>query len=227
MCGTDVEFFTGEMAYLHGARALPDAARPRVVRCGRRRRRRRRPGLARPTRHRRHHARVRALPPMPGGRQHVCADRYEIGIRGGWPGALAEQLPVPANALHALPDTVDATAGALVEPGGNALRAVRGAALARASGCWSRARAPSACSPRMIAAAAGRRGAPDRPDRAPRSTSRATLGFARRLDRSRLPDLPWDAVIDASNAAACRRWPLDLVEPAGGSSTSGSPARPA
>src|SRR4029078_12996654 len=56
-------------------------------------------------------------------------DRYEIGIRGGWPGALAEQLPVPATALHALPDTVGPVAGALVEPGANALRAVEAAAL--------------------------------------------------------------------------------------------------
>ena len=32
VCGTDVEFFTGEMAYLHDGHArLPDAARARVV----------------------------------------------------------------------------------------------------------------------------------------------------------------------------------------------------
>ena len=42
-----------------------------------------------------------------GGRQHVCEDRFEIGIRNDWPGALAEQLLVPASALHALPDSVD------------------------------------------------------------------------------------------------------------------------
>ena len=35
------------------------------------------------------------------GRQHVCQDRFEIGIRGGFPGALAEQLAVPAASLHA------------------------------------------------------------------------------------------------------------------------------
>ncbi len=65
-----------------------------------------------------------------GGRQHVCHDRFEIGIRGGWPGALAEQVLVPANALYALPDSVDAVAGALVEPGGNAWRAVQAAEAA-------------------------------------------------------------------------------------------------
>jgi 2-desacetyl-2-hydroxyethyl bacteriochlorophyllide A dehydrogenase len=60
------------------------------------------------------------------GHRHVCADRHEIGIMG-WPGALAEKLLVPASALHRLPDTVDNTAGALVEPGGNAYRAVAAA----------------------------------------------------------------------------------------------------
>jgi threonine dehydrogenase-like Zn-dependent dehydrogenase len=63
------------------------------------------------------------------GRQYLCADRNEIGIRNGWPGALAEKLPVPAFALQPLPSTVDATLGALVEPGANALRAVRAAGL--------------------------------------------------------------------------------------------------
>ena len=58
------------------------------------------------------------------GRHHVCANRYEIGIRGGWPGALAEQLVVPETALRLLPDSLDASAGALVEPAGCALRAV-------------------------------------------------------------------------------------------------------
>ena len=61
------------------------------------------------------------------GRQHVCANRYEIGIRNGWPGALAEQLLVPAHALFALSDSIDDMVGALIEPGGNALRAAQAA----------------------------------------------------------------------------------------------------
>lgn len=64
------------------------------------------------------------------GRHHVCADRSEIGIRGSYPGALAERLRVPAVALHALPDTVDDSAGAMVEPGGNALRSFEAAGVA-------------------------------------------------------------------------------------------------
>jgi len=61
--------------------------------------------------------------------QHVCDFRFEVGIRGGFPGALAEQLAMPVTALHALPDSVDDALGALVEPGGNALRSVWGAQL--------------------------------------------------------------------------------------------------
>jgi 2-desacetyl-2-hydroxyethyl bacteriochlorophyllide A dehydrogenase len=63
------------------------------------------------------------------GRHHVCADRSEIGI-AGWPGALAEKLLVPVGSLYRLPAAVDDRAGALVEPGGNALRAVRAAQAA-------------------------------------------------------------------------------------------------
>jgi threonine dehydrogenase-like Zn-dependent dehydrogenase len=128
VCGTDVEFFTGEMAYLHtgqaeyplrlghewcgsvssigegvdawwlGRRVTGDT----MLGCG-------------------HCHRCTS------GRQHVCADRHEIGIRYGWPGALAERLLVPATALHALPDSIDDVAGALVEPGGNSLRAAMAA----------------------------------------------------------------------------------------------------
>ena len=147
------------------------------------------------------------------GRQHVCADRYEIGVRNGWPGALAEQVPVPVKALQALPGTVDAALGALVEPGGNALRAVRGGgARRRAAACWCSARGRSACSPPRSP-----------PPRAPRCTcsaaahrpSPASLGFTDVWTRETLPELPWDAVIDASNAAELPALAADLVEPGG------------
>ncbi|MHB1489486.1 MAG: zinc-dependent alcohol dehydrogenase, partial [Cellulomonas sp.] len=130
VCGTDVEFFTGEMSYLHtGHAAYPiqlghewcgtvsavgDGVDPSwlgrrttgdtMLGCG---------------------ACRRCLT----GRHHVCEARFEIGIRGGWPGALAEHLRIPVPFLHPLPDDVDATAGALVEPGGNALRSVRAAQI--------------------------------------------------------------------------------------------------
>jgi 2-desacetyl-2-hydroxyethyl bacteriochlorophyllide A dehydrogenase len=63
------------------------------------------------------------------GRWHVCADRFEVGIMG-WPGALAERVLVPARSLHRLPDAIDDRAGALVEPGGNAWRAASAAGAA-------------------------------------------------------------------------------------------------
>ena len=131
VCGTDVEFFTGEMAYLHDGHAVYPmrlghewcgvvtavgsgveaawlgrrVAGDTMLGCGRCHRCR-------------------------SGRQHLCEDRFEVGIRGGKAGALAEQLAVPAASLVELPDVVDDTAGAMVEPGsGNALRAVWGADL--------------------------------------------------------------------------------------------------
>jgi 2-desacetyl-2-hydroxyethyl bacteriochlorophyllide A dehydrogenase len=61
------------------------------------------------------------------GHQHVCPNRHEVGIRGGWPGALAEKLVIPARFAYEIPEHVSLAAAALVEPGGNALRAVRGA----------------------------------------------------------------------------------------------------
>ena len=130
VCGTDMEFFSGEMAYLKtGEAAYPirighewsgtvaavgDGVDPSWL--GQRVTGDTMLGCRRCERCR-------------AGRHHLCPDRHEIGIRNGWPGALAEKLPVPASALQPLPDAVDATLGALVEPGGNALRAVRAAGL--------------------------------------------------------------------------------------------------
>lgn len=64
-----------------------------------------------------------------GGHQHVCPDRFEVGITDGWPGALAEQMLIPARFALEIPDAVSVSAAALVEPGGNALRAVDATAL--------------------------------------------------------------------------------------------------
>src|ERR1035438_3912008 len=131
LCGTDVEFFTGEMAYLHQGHArfpmrighewcgtvsaVGDGVDPAWL--GRRTTGDTMLGCGRCHR-------------CLTGREHVCDDRFEIGVRGGWPGALAEQVAVPVTALHPLPDPVDLTAGALVEPGGSALRAVQASCLA-------------------------------------------------------------------------------------------------
>ena len=131
ICGTDVELYTGEMAYLaQGDHALSDSARARVDRTRRRGRRPRRRGAG-------------SVERITGdtmlgcghceyclaGDHHVCPTRFEVGIRDGWAGALAEQVLIPTRFAYAIPETVSVTAAALVEPGGNSLRAVRAAAL--------------------------------------------------------------------------------------------------
>jgi threonine dehydrogenase-like Zn-dependent dehydrogenase len=57
------------------------------------------------------------------GTQWVCPYCIEVGITDGWPGALAEQQLIPARFAHLIPEHVSVTSGALVEPGGNSLRA--------------------------------------------------------------------------------------------------------
>jgi threonine dehydrogenase-like Zn-dependent dehydrogenase len=213
VCGTDVEFFTGEMAYLHqGHAAYPMRLGHEwsgvVAAVG--------PGVDDAWLGRRvtgdtmlgcgHCTRCRA------GRHNVCADRVEIGIRGGFPGALAEQLAVPATALLALPDTVDDTAGALVEPGGNALRAVRAAGLVADDRLLVLGTGAIGL---LVAAFARAQGA----EVHLMARDAQTADLARHLGstpvwtRAELPAPPWDAVVDASNAAALPALALDLVEP--------------
>jgi threonine dehydrogenase-like Zn-dependent dehydrogenase len=213
VCGTDVEFWTGEMAYLHQGHArypmrlghewcgVVSALGPGVdsmwlgrrvtgdtmLGCG-------------------HCSRCRS------GHHNVCEDRVEIGIRGGFPGALAERLAVPATTLLALPDSVDDAAGAMVEPGGNALRAVRGAALS----AGDRVLMLGTGTMGLLAAGFARADGAEvhLMGRSVASLAFArTLGFAGVWERSDLPELAWDAVIDASTAAELPALALDLVEP--------------
>ncbi len=215
VCGTDVEFFAGEMQYLHdgfaeyplrighewmgtvtaigdgvdrgwlGRRVTGDT----MLGCGSCRRCLR-------------------------GHQHVCQFRFEVGIRGGFPGALAEQLVMPARALHALPDEVDEVLGALVEPGGNALRSVRGATLSPGNRLLVLGPGTIGLLAAMIARAEGAE--VHMMGRSERSLDAArSFGFRDAWTEDDLPELPWDAVIDASNAPALPARALDLVEPAG------------
>ncbi|MEU6139453.1 alcohol dehydrogenase catalytic domain-containing protein [Streptomyces sp. NPDC047081] len=215
VCGTDVEFFTGAMAYLHqghsaypmqpghewagrvaavgdgvdagwlGRRVMGDT----MLGCGNCRRCLR-------------------------DRQHLCEKRREVGIRGGQSGALAEQLAVPAASLHALPDSVDAVLGALVEPGGNALRAAR--AAAPRPGDRVLVLGPGTIG--LLAAMFLR--AADAEVHLMGATE-DSLAFARGLGfehvwaEDSVPDLPFDAVVDASNAAHLPGSALELVEPGG------------
>ncbi|TXN29423.1 zinc-dependent alcohol dehydrogenase [Lacisediminihabitans profunda] len=130
ICGTDIELFSGEMAYIHqgrthfplrlghewtgrvaavgpdtdeswiGARIVGDT----MLGCG-------------------------VCEYCRAGTHWVCPDRSEVGILDGWPGALAEQLVIPARFAHRVPEAVSVTAAALVEPAGNSLRAIDAAAL--------------------------------------------------------------------------------------------------
>lgn len=215
VCGTDMEFFTGGMQYLHDGFAeyplrighewmgtvasVGDGVDPgwigrrvtgdTMLGCGVCRRCLR-------------------------GNQHVCEFRYEVGIRGGFAGALAEQLAMPVSALHALPDSVDDVLGALVEPGGNALRSVRGANLAEGDRLLVLGPGTIGLLVAMIARAQGAE--VHVMGRSARSLEYArSLGFDGAWSEGELPELPWDAVIDCSNASALPAKALDLVEPAG------------
>ena len=125
ICGTDVEFFTGEMAYLASGEAhfplrighewcgrviqIGESVDPRwlntfvtsdtMLGCQKCQR-------------------------CKSGYQYLCADRDEVGIRRGFAGALAEKVVIPDFALLELPSDMDPALGAMVEPTGNALRAV-------------------------------------------------------------------------------------------------------
>jgi threonine dehydrogenase-like Zn-dependent dehydrogenase len=144
----------------------------------------------------------------------VCEHRQEVGIRGGRHGALAERLAVPAWSLHELPDAVDEVLGALVEPGGNAWRAAQATALGDGDRALVIGPGTIGLLTAMFLRAAGVEvhllGVTD-----------ASLAFARGLGfgdawtRDGLPELPFDAVVDASVAAGSPDLALDLVEPAG------------
>jgi len=215
VCGTDVEFFTGEMSYLHdgqaryplrlghewcgtvssigervdgrwlGRRVMGDT----MLGCGTCRRCRR-------------------------GKQHVCEQRQEVGIRGDRAGALAERLAVPATSLHELPDAVDAVLGALVEPGANAWRAANAAEATPDDRVLVAGPGTIGLLTAMFVRATGAEvhlvGLPG-----PGLEFARTLGFDRCWTFDDLPDRPFDAVIDATNAADVPARALALVEPAG------------
>jgi threonine dehydrogenase-like Zn-dependent dehydrogenase len=130
ICGTDVELYTGEMAYItqgitHFPLRLGHEWTGRVSEVG-------------STEDERWIGTRITGDTMLGcghceycaaGRHHVCPTRFEVGIRDGWPGALAERMIIPTRFAYEIPESVSVTAAALVEPGGNSLRAVRGAAI--------------------------------------------------------------------------------------------------
>jgi threonine dehydrogenase-like Zn-dependent dehydrogenase len=215
VCGTDVDFFTGEMVYLHqgyasypmrlghewagtvastgtgvdpawiGRRVMGDT----MLGDGTCRRCRK-------------------------GHQHVCENRQEVGVRGGRPGALAEQLAVPVTSLHALPDSVDCVLVRWWSRAATLLRSAQAAALMPGDRALVLGPGTIGLLAAMFARAAGA-------EVHLVGRSQESLLFARRLGfehvwtEHNLPDQPFDAVIDASNAVHLPALALDLVEPAG------------
>jgi 2-desacetyl-2-hydroxyethyl bacteriochlorophyllide A dehydrogenase len=214
VCGTDVELFTGELSYLQtGHSSYP--LRPGHEWCGRvtqvgdgvdSRWLGRRvmgdtmlgDGTCRRCRR---------------GNQHVCEQRQEVGIRGGRHGALAEQLAVPAWSLHELPESVEAVAGALVEPGGNAWRSARATGAGAGDRVLVIGPGTIGLLTAMFLRAAGAEvhllGVTE-----PSLAFAGGLGFATATTDA-LPDLPFDAVVDASPDVASPQLAVELVEPAG------------
>jgi threonine dehydrogenase-like Zn-dependent dehydrogenase len=215
ICGTDAELFTGQLAYFAqgktrfpvrpghewcgvvsaagagvpdgwlGARVTGDT----MLGCGRC---------------------IRCL----GGRRHVCADRYEVGIMGGWPGALAERVLVPAWSLHRLPDALDDRSGALVEPGGNAWRAASAAGAAPG-------RRVLVCGPGTIgllttafAVAAGAEVHVLAVDGGRRSLA-SSFGATGYWTAEDPPPVTYDAVVDCTDDHRVPAFALALAEPAG------------
>lgn len=147
------------------------------------------------------------------GRQHICENRYEVGVLGGWHGAVAEQVMVPAGSLHELPESVGDGAGAMVEPGGNSRRAAESARLT--DGSRVAVFGPGTIG--LLAAAFARSlGAEVHVI----GRSLPGLQLARELGLTAwlsgdVPPLRFDAVIDGTDGPDVPRAAVDLVEPGG------------
>lgn len=215
LCGTDVELFTGEMAYFAqghtrhplqighewsgrvievggnvdtswlGTRVSGDT----MIGCG-------------------HCHRCRT------NRWHVCEKRQEIGVRSGWPGAMAELHLMPARSLHALPSTVDDGTGAMAEPGGNAVRCVDATGLSAGARLGIIGTGTIGLLVAMVARARGI----DVHLIAQSDQHRAfptSLGFPFVHTWQSLPTERFAAIVDASTDMQTPARILDLVEPGG------------
>lgn len=212
VCGTDAEMFSGEMEYLHNGlagypvrlghewcgavSAVGDGVDPAWL--GRRTTGDTQIGCGRCHR-------------CLSGRQHVCEHRFEIGLRRGFDGALAEQMAVPVSTLLALPDSVDDTAGALVEPGGNALRAVRAADLGAGERLLIIGPGTIGLLAALFALAQGCEVHLLGLDPASLDVA-LTHGVDGAWTSETLPGLRWDAVIDASNHPESPALAAELVD---------------
>jgi 2-desacetyl-2-hydroxyethyl bacteriochlorophyllide A dehydrogenase len=160
------------------------------------------------------------------GRRHVCRTLREVGVSLGADGALAECLAVPADSLHRLPASLDDEAGALVEPGANAWRAASAALAgpgARILVWGSGTIGLLACAFATTAGAevhlVGRRGGGE--------TMAGRFGATGAWTEHTIPDLPFHAVIDATDDPGVPAAAVARVEPGGrvvGIGLAGSPS---
>lgn len=146
-------------------------------------------------------------------RHYVCRERHEIGVRD-WPGALAERLLVPEWALYRLPDVVTDEMGAMVEPGGNAYRTVA------ASGAAEEVRV-LVLGPGTIGLLATAFALATGAEVHVLGVTPQSLALARKTGAhgvwtdSDLPDLPWDAIINATTDGSMPAFAIENVEPGG------------
>ena len=214
VCGTDVEFYTGEMAYLHQGHArfpmrIGHEWMGTVSAVGE--------GVdaewVGQARHGRHDARMRRVPSVPRGPPaRVRSPRG--GRHPRWPGRSARRAGGRSGDARCTVFPMAWMPRSARSSSPQATRCDRWKALSsiRATGRSSSVRARSACcapcsrappGPRCTCSA-GRRG---------RSRSRAASGSSTLWAEDELPYLPFDAVIDASNSPSLPARALDLVEP--------------
>jgi 2-desacetyl-2-hydroxyethyl bacteriochlorophyllide A dehydrogenase len=74
-------------------------------------------------------------PDCVAGRINTCPTRYEIGVLGNWPGAVAEQIRIPERVLYEIPDGVSFESAIFAEPGVTSLHAIERCSLAPNETC--------------------------------------------------------------------------------------------
>jgi threonine dehydrogenase-like Zn-dependent dehydrogenase len=218
ICGTDVELYRGELAYFglgltHFPLRLGHEWTGRVVAVG--------PGTETSWTGKRVTGDTMlgcgACRFCLTGKQYVCPNRNEVGVTDGWPGALAEQMLIWARFAYVIPESVSITAAAMVEPGGNSLRAVDATGLAPSgrllvlgSGTIGLLAAQIAIARGVEVHVAG--------ERASSLQLARDLGARHTHQVSELkagPPQLFDAVIDASSAHTMPALALSLVNPGG------------
>jgi len=130
ICGTDIELFTGEMAYYKSGRTtFPIQIGHEWV------------GLVREVGSDVDQSWIGAhvtgdtmmgcmnCDRCEAGKSYLCEARIELGITDGWGGALAQQIVFPVNFAIRIPDSISLPSAAMIEPAGNALRCVEATQL--------------------------------------------------------------------------------------------------